>query len=158
MKTPTDNPSVWHEDLRTTVRMRCGKTAAVTLVLFTRSETSEQFRIEKISESTSYSEQSAGQGTGRCWGSDRYARSEFDWAGWYCPSCGHNQNVRSPHSFVRCGGCHELVCGFSIREVAPGIRTCKCFCGHGGRISGKIDSYEGHSQPQRAKRFSQIPP
>jgi len=116
----------------------------VTLALFTRTGTSDQFRIEKVLESASDSEQPDGQGVRP--GSDHYASNQFDWSGWYCPSCGHNQTVVSPHTFVRCGGCHELVCGFSIREVALGISTFKCFCGSGGRISATpIDSYEGQS-------------
>ncbi len=133
-----------HEALQTTVRMRCGKTSSVTLALFTRTATSAQFRIEKVLESASDGEQPGGQGTGP--GSDHYASNQFDWSGWYCPSCGHNQNAVSPHTFARCGRCHELVCGFSIREVAPGISTFKCFCGGGGRISAApIDSFEGQS-------------
>ena len=132
-----------HEDLRTTVRMRCGKTGAVTLAFFTRPGTNVQFRIEKVLEITGDSEEPTGQATGQ--GSDRYASNQFDWAGWYCPSCGHNQQEVSRHTFVRCGTCHELVCAFSVRDVGPGIRTFKCFCGHSGRITGTIDAYEGHS-------------
>jgi len=132
-----------HEGLRTTVRMRCGKTGSVTLALFTRSATSAQFRIEKVLLTTSDSEQSAGQGNEPA--ADHYDTNQFDWSGWYCPSCGHNQNAESAHRFARCGGCRELVCGFSIREIAPGISTFKCFCGAGGRLTGQIESYEGHS-------------
>lgn len=131
-----------HEDLRTTLRMRCGKTGSVTLALFTRTEKSAQFRIEKVLMSTSDSGQSSGQGNEP--GADRFPSKQFDWSGWYCPSCGHNQNAESPHTFIRCGTCRELVCGFSVRDVGPGISTFKCFCGHGGRIGGQIDSYEGH--------------
>jgi hypothetical protein len=132
-----------HEDLRTIVRMRCGKTGAVTLALFTRSETIKQFRIEKVWESTGDSEQPAGQGAGP--GSNRYSTNQFDWSGWYCPSCGHDQDGKALYKFALCGGCRELVCGYSIREVGPGIQTFKCFCGAGGRLTGNIDSYEGQS-------------
>jgi hypothetical protein len=132
-----------NEDLRTTVRMRCGKTSSVTLILFTRTGTSAQFRIEKVLVSTSNSELSTGQGSELT--SDRYDRNQFDWSGWYCPSCGHYKDGKSLHGFIRCGGCHELVCGFSARDVGPGISTWKCFCGHSARIGGRIDSFEGQS-------------
>src|SRR5258708_20385010 len=113
-----------HEAFQTTVRMRCGKTGSVTLALFTRTRTSAQFRIEKVLESPSDGEQPDGQGPGP--GSDHYASNQFDWSGWYCPSCGHNRNAVSPHTFVRCGGSHKLLFRFSVRDLSPAITPFTC--------------------------------
>ena len=96
-----------------------------------------------VTRDTGDKEQSKGQGSLRT--AAHYASDQFDWSGWYCPTCGHSQNAPASTPFFLCGQCHELICGFSAREIGPGICTVKCLCGGGGRITGKIESYDGHS-------------
>ena len=108
-------------------------------VLLIRSRRSNKFRIEKVVNSSPAPSQS-GEGNMR----ETEDASEkpldavqFDWTGWFCPHCGHNE------TFVKCGTCGDYVCGGSMRELADGTRvhTCHKKCGATGEVEGHIESY-----------------
>lgn len=72
----------------------------------------------------------------------------FDFAGWYCPCCGHSQAACAETQFVRCSTCSECVCGGRIIQIADGIKTFACHdgCKGSGRISDDyITSFDGNS-------------
>ena len=71
---------------------------------------------------------------------------EFDFAGWYCPCCGHSQHQQTWPEFVRCSKCGECVCGGRVIQVNNGPQTFERHdgCKGGGRISNNyVQSYAG---------------
>ena len=57
----------------------------------------------------------------------------------------HGSAPRTPHLFVHCSGCGELVCASTVRDLGSGREHFWCHeaCGHGGAIGGTIGSYSG---------------
>ncbi|HVO69986.1 MAG TPA: hypothetical protein VMT24_08075 [Aggregatilineaceae bacterium] len=67
-----------------------------------------------------------------------YDPAEFDFSGWYCPCCGHGKATPARHQFIRCGRCHEYICGARVHDLADGRVAFACHdrCGNRGFLSG----------------------
>lgn len=80
-------------------------------------------------------------------GSGSYDINEFDFAGWYCPCCGHGKDMQGEYiQFIKCGTCRELVCGSRVTRLPDGRRNFKCHDGcRGGGIlgDGTMESVSG---------------
>jgi len=76
---------------------------------------------------------------------EAFDAADFDFAGWYCPCCGHGKAAQAAIPFVRCSTCHEYVCGGRIIQIPDGPATFACHdgCGGSGRIEGQIASFDG---------------
>lgn len=64
--------------------------------------------------------------------------NDFDFTGWYCPYCGHAKDQPVVTRFVRCGRCHEYVCGARVEEKTNGQTYFACHdkCGNRGMMTG----------------------
>ncbi len=81
--------------------------------------------------------------------------ADFDFAGWYCPCCGYARAGEVEVPFVRCSTCNECVCGGRIIQIAGGLATFACHdsCGGGGRIEGRIASFDGMTLEEPGSRL-----
>jgi len=71
---------------------------------------------------------------------------DFDFAGWYCPCCGHGKAPTSSTLFFQCGRCGEYVCGSRVEILPNGQRMVSCHDGCGNRSvlgGGTLSSLSG---------------
>jgi hypothetical protein len=144
-----------------TIPMRCSKTGGAFTVTFVRQSSSARFRIDAITRPAPSEEllallaaerpggpSSAGTSRAGRTESTTHDTSVVDWTGWYCPHCQHG-SARGPLTrFVRCGSCHDLVCGGSVRDLGSGRQHFWCHeeCGGSGELGDDgIKSYSGSS-------------
>lgn len=90
----------------------------------------------------------AGQGGGPHTepGAESFDINEFDFTGWYCPCCGYAKDTPVRHRFIRCGRCHEYMCGARVKQLPDGKFYFRCHdrCGHSGVLGeGTIGSMKG---------------
>lgn len=129
-----------------TVQFRCAETGKPFFVLFTRYGPSHKFQLVSVSKnpetpSSRCQQHASGTPDHR---QKSFDASDFDWTGWFCPHCGHEE------TFCQCARCHEYVCGKRVRRLQDGTQTFACHdgCGETGVMTGNIESFkasQGHT-------------
>jgi|SRR5215216_2575784 len=140
---------------------RCSQTGSKFEVTFSRRSPGHKFRIQHISgpvPEASYkifSQRTSQSDTASK--SNDFDAGDFDFSGWYCGCCrfSHPSDSRTVyHNFVRCGTCHEYVCGATVRQVGESVLIFECVgdCKGGGALSGTITSYKESDSPRADTR------
>jgi len=147
---------------------RCAQTGRRFAVLFGRPNPSQRFRTLTVGDDSTVPDQDDSSkntephpdAIAPCCGPRRrktghsamvsselqsFDAADFDFAGWYCPFCGHYRATPAKTPFVRCSSCGECVCGGRIIEVPGGPVTFACHdgCQGSGRVEGCITSFDG---------------
>lgn len=129
----------------------CSATGKDFAATFRRLTPSHRFQIETIEAIASESQTWLGKlfGTNAPEGQS-FASSEFDFAGFACPYCGHRGNRDLP-DFFQCA-CHRLLCGARVTALNGTMRyACFDACGGTGMLGGQIASFEGSEAAGAAK-------
>jgi hypothetical protein len=151
-----------------TIPMRCSKGGGAFTVTFVRQSPSGRFRIDTIDRPDPSQEMlallarehapasaTATSAAPDASGADdaTHESSALDWTGWYCPHCHHGAIAGTHPRFVQCGGCRDLVCAWSVRDLGTGRLAFWCHeeCGASGELGGgTIESYTGAAGHARA--------
>lgn len=119
-----------------TVAMRCSKTGARFHVLFSRDDPRRKFRIADAVMKQPLGPVRTEAGRTYTLQTTTRAADSFDWAGFFCPGCGHGRDGCG--TYLRCGKCQAYICGGTIRTLPSGVQTYQCYveCGEGGPLGG----------------------
>ena len=144
---------------------RCAQTGQQFFVVFGRQSSMQRFRVlnvrdqmalaGELSEPDRDSPHVLSQAAQRV---ETFEAADFDFAGWFCPGCGYGQTGEMAIPFVRCSICGECVCGGRIIQIPGGPATfaCRDGCGGGGRVEGRIASFDGMTFEEPSSRL--LPP
>lgn len=137
-----------------TLTFKCSETGRKFEVTLRRRSPSHKFRIHEISgpvadaSYTLFSKPASQPDTSRqsTTSENEFEAGDFDFSGWFCGCCrfAHPSDNRPVYSnFVRCGTCHEYVCGAMARQISEGVTVFECVgeCKGGGVVTGSITSY-----------------